>query len=520
MKDGRLSNRRRYLAVWFPWLSADRLRRLEVGGTPEDGADAPLVLVEKVKGALRIHAVDPEAARQGVSVGLALADARARLPMLRVLTAQPKADDALLARVLDDFDRFSPMVALDPPHGLLLDVTGGAHLFGGEAGLVEAVQACASRLGLHSRCALASTPQLARALCRFGPGGVFLPEGERLAVRRLPVVALELEAREEQALRRAGLKRLADLDDRPRAPLAARFGAGFPDLLSRVLGDEDIRITPHRPAPPIVADRIFFEPVSADEDVQRVLSDLLDEAMARLEAVTLGAHAFEVGFYRVDGGVRRVGLRVGRATRDAGSVLRLFRERLAALETPLDPGFGFDQMRMAAYEVERLAPVQSGLDGEADLASDLSGLIDRLVARLGPQAVLKVRSQGSYIPERAARWISAGGDPDGADAWPERDSADPPLRPLHLFNPPQPVETLAEAPDGHPFRFRWRRVVHNVALAEGPERIAGEWWRAPDQRTRDYYRVEDTDGRRFWLFRQGLYGGDEPPRWFIHGLFA
>ena len=521
MKDGRLSNRRRYLAAWFPWLPADRIRRLEAcGAAPEDRAEAPLVLVEKVKGALRLSAVDPEAARQGLSVGLTLADARARTPVLRVVTAQPEADAVLLARVLDDFDRFSPMIALDPPHGLVLDVTGCAHLFGGEAGLVDAVQSRASRLGLHSRCALASTPQLARALGRFGSGGVFPPEGERLAVRRLPVAALELEAREEQALRRAGLKRLGDLDDRPRAPLAARFGAGFPARLARVLGDEDIRITPHRPSPPVVADRIFFEPVSADEDVQRVLSDLLDEAMARLEAATLGARAFEAGFYRVDGGVRRIGLGVGRATRDAGSVLRLFRERLAALETPLDPGFGFDQMRMAAHEVEPLAPVQSGLDGDGDAAGDLGGLIDRLVARLGPEAVLRARPQGSHIPERAGRWVSAGDASPSHDAWPERDPADPPLRPLHLFNPPQPVETLAEAPDGHPFRFRWRRVVHNVTYADGPERIAGEWWGAPGQRTRDYYRVEDADGRRFWLFRQGLYGGDEPPRWFIHGLFA
>lgn len=521
MKDGRLSNRRRYLAVWLPWLATDRLVRLEAGGVTPDGmAGAPLVLVEKVKSALRLSAVDPEAARQGLSVGLTLADARARLSVVRVVTAQPEADEVLLGRVLDDFDRFSPMIALDPPHGLILDVTGCAHLFGDEVDMIRSVQARLSRLGLQSRCALASTPQAARALSRFGPGGVFKPDMERAAIRRLPVAALELGERDEQALRRAGLKWLGDLDDRARPPLAARFGADFPARLARVMGDEDIRITPHRPAPPIVADRVFFEPISADEDVQRVLSDLLDETMARLEAATLGARAFEAGFYRVDGGVRRIGLRVGRATRDAGSVLRLFRERLAALETPLDPGFGFDQMRMAAPAVERLAPFQAGLDGDADPTGDMDGLIDRLVARLGPQAVLRFQPQGSHIPERTARWIPGGVATDIAEAWPERDPEDPPLRPLHLFNPPQPVETLAEAPDGHPFRFRWRRVVHNVALAEGPERIAGEWWRAPGQRTRDYYRVEDTDGRRFWLFRQGLYGADEPPRWFIHGLFA
>jgi protein ImuB len=510
------------MAVWFPWLPTDRLERLERLerlSRNDASPDTPVITVEKIKGALRLAAVTPDAARLGLSPGMSLADARARLPVLRVVTAQPQADETLLARVLDDFDRFSPMIALDPPHGLVMDMTGCVHLFGGEKATMQVVQARADRLGLHSRCALASTPQAARVLGRFGPAGVFTPQTERAAVRCLPVAALELNERDEQALRRAGLKRLCDLDDRPRGPLAARFGADFPARLARVLGAEDIRITPHRPEPAIVADRVFFEPISADEDVQRVLSDLLEETMAKLEAATLGARGFEASFYRVDGGVRRIGLKVGRATRDAGSVLRLFRERLGALAAPLDAGFGFDQMRMAAHEVERLGPVQSALEDDADAASDLGGLIDRLVARLGPEAVLRARPQGSHIPERAGRWVSVG-DASPSEAWPQRNPDDPPLRPLHLFNPPQPVETLAEAPDGHPFRFRWRRVVHNVARAEGPERIAGEWWRAPSQRTRDYYRVEDTDGRRFWLFRQGLYGADEPPRWFIHGLFA
>lgn len=517
MKDVHSSSRRRYLAVWFPWLPSDRLQLKACVDTPE----APLVLVEKVKGALRISSVGPEASRQGLRPGQTLADARARLPVLKVAETQPEAEDAWLSQVLDDFDRFSPMITIDPPHGLMMDVTGCTHLFGGEKKLFQIVQLRARGLGLQSRCAFASTPQAARALSRFGqPHEVFDRATERAEVRRLTVSALELDERDELALRRAGLKTLGDLDDRPRAPLAARFGAGFPARLARILGDEDTRITPHRPTPPVVVDRVFFEPISTDADVKRVLSDLLEDTMARLENAILGARDFEAGFYRVDGGLRRVRLKVGRATRDAGSVLRLFCERLAALETPLDPGFGFDQMRMVATTVERLAPIQTGLEEESDPSGDLSALIDRLIARLGPEAVLRFQPQGSHIPERAARWTSGGGDPDTGESWPELDPDDPPLRPLHLFNPPQPVETLAEAPDGHPFRFRWRRVVHNVARAEGPERIAGEWWRAPGQRTRDYYRVEDADGRRFWLFRQGLYGDEEPPRWFIHGLFA
>ncbi|MNK09567.1 DNA polymerase IV [compost metagenome] len=509
---------RRYLAVWFPWLPSDRLRRQkpEKDGSPED---APVVLVEKVKGALRLAALDPAAARAGLTPGLALADAQARTPALRTVAHRPDADAALLARVLEDFGRFTPMIALDPPHGLMLDVTGCTHLFGGEAELMQTVQTRAARAGLQSRSSLAGTPQAARALARFGSGGLFAEGQDRAAVRRLSVAALELPDKEEQALRRAGLKRLADLDDRPRAPLAARFGADFPARLARVLGDEDLRITPHRPPAPVVVDRVFFEPISAPEDIERVLFDLLVETMDRLDLAGQGGRAFVAGFYRIDGEVRRVVVRTGRPTRDAPATLRLFRERMAALSHPLDPGFGFDQMRMSVPWTQVLTPTQQGLEHEAPGEEAFSRLIDQLTARLGPEAVLRFEPFASYIPERAGRLVPASVRP-GDSIWPELDPDDPPLRPLQMFDPPQPVETLAEVPDGYPLKFRWRRVLHQVVRAEGPERISGEWWRAPDQRTRDYYRIEDQDGRRFWLFRQGLYGETPEPRWFIHGLFA
>lgn len=479
-----------------------------------------MVLVEKIGGALRLAAVDPAAARTGLTSGLTLADARARMPSLRTIVHRPEADAALLLQVIEDFGRFTPMIAEDAPHGLMLDVTGCAHLFGGEAGLIRAAHGRAGRIGLKVRSAAASTPQAARALARFGPGGLFAAGEDRQAVRRLPVAALELPERDAQALQRAGLKRIADLDDRPRAPLAARFGPDFPARLARILGDEDMRITPHRPPPPIVVDRVFFEPILTDADVERVLSDLLVDAADRLDQAGQGGRAFEAGFYRVDGQVRRIVVRTGRATRDVEALLRLFRERLAALSNPLDPGFGFDQMRLSVLEAQRQAPTQRGLDGDRPDGEDMSRLIDRLTARLGPEAVLRFEPLGSHIPERASRMVpaAAAGRPD--QTWAERIPGDPPLRPLQMFDPPQPVETLAEVPDGSPLRFRWRRVLHEVALAEGPERIGGEWWHAPDQKTRDYYRVEDREGRRFWLFRQGLYGESDEPRWFVHGLFA
>ncbi|HEY4586923.1 MAG TPA: DNA polymerase Y family protein, partial [Brevundimonas sp.] len=446
---------RRYLAVWFPWLPSDRLRRQEQRDDTQPEDAPPVVLAEKIKGALRLAAVDPVAARAGLTPGLALADARARTSALRVVAHRPDLDDALLTRVLEDFGRFTPMIALDPPHGLMLDVTGCAHLFGGETDLTRTVQARAERAGLKIRCALASTPQVARALARFGPGGRFEPGQDRAAARCLSVAALELPEKEEQALRRAGLKRLADLDDWPRAPLAARFGADFPARLARVLCDEDVHITPHRPPAPVVVDRVFFEPISAPEDVERVLSDLLVETMDRLDQTGLGGRAFEAGFYRVDGETRRIVVRTGRPTRDAPATLRLFRERMAALSHPLDPGFGFDQMRMSVPWTQVLAPTQQGLERDTPGEEAFSRLVDRLTARLGPEAVLRFEPFASHIPERAARLVPAA-TRHGDETWPDLDPDDPPLRPLQMFDPPQPVETLAEVPDGYPLKFRWR----------------------------------------------------------------
>ncbi|WP_248116477.1 MULTISPECIES: DNA polymerase Y family protein [unclassified Brevundimonas] len=519
MSRDHFSRPRRYLAVWFPWLASDRLLRQEAkDDTPPDHT-SPLVLTEKVKGALRLAAVDPSAARVGLTPGLSLADARARTPDLRVVPHLADADAAFLEQVLEDFDRFTPMIALDPADGLILDATGCAHLFGDEKGLLHAVQARGEHFGLQTRCALAATPQAARALVRFGPGGLFEPGQDRQAVRRLPVAALELPDKDEVALRRLGLKRLGDLDDRASAPLAARFGVGFPNRLARILGEEDIRIVPHRPPAPVVVDRVFFEPITTLEDIDRILSDLLIETMTQLDQISLGGRAFEAGFYRVDGAVRRIVVRTGRPTRDEKAILRLFQERIAALPNPLDPGFGFDQTRMTVVWTQVLTPTQQGLEEDAPGEESLSLLVDQLTARLGPEAVIRFEPFASHIPERASRRVQASARSGDGD-WPDLDPDDPPLRPLQLFDPPQPIETLAEVPDGHPLKFRWRRVLHQVTRAEGPERIAGEWWRAPGQRTRDYYRVEDTDGRRFWLFRQGEYGVDEQQRWFIHGLFA
>lgn len=470
---------------------------------------------------MRLAAVDRRALALGLAPGLTLADARARVPELAVADADPVADAALLERIADDSDRWAPLVALDPPDGILLDVTGCAHLFGGEAAMRDAIVARLKRLGLGARATVAGTPDAARALARFGQAGIVPPGGEAEAVRGLPVAALGAPQEAAVALVRAGLKTIGHLANRPSLPVSARFGETLSRQVRRVVGREDVRIIPRREPPPCSVERRFGEPIARTEDIENTLVSLVVEAAAAMEARGEGGRVFEAAFFRTDGAVRRVTVRTVRPLRDPQAVLRLYRERLDALADPIDPGFGFDLIRLDVPVTEALGTAQTSLDGRAVAEHEVSELIERLVARFGPDRVLRFSARDTHQPERAARLVSAADAARHALPWPQPEPDEPPARPLRLFDPPQPIETIAEVPDGPPLRFRWRRVLHEIARAEGPERIAPEWWRRKEGvPTRDYYRLEDRNGRRFWVFRSGLYGRDPAePRWFLHGLF-
>ena len=509
-----VSATRRYLTLWFPFLPADRLCiRTGTAGSPE----APVVFVEPVKGAMRLAAIDRAGQMLGLSPGLALADARARVPDLVAVDTDPHADLDWLARLADGCLRYTPQVALAPPAALILDITGCAHLFGGEGALADDAVARLERLGMTVRAALASTPDAAHALARYQTAPA--PD-EAAAVRRLPVAALGLELDSELALRRAGLKTVGDVASRPMAALAARFGAEAVTAVQRLTGDADSPLDPRRVGPVLTVERRFHEPISRTEDALAIIAELAAEAGERLEERKLGGRRFEALLFRVDGVLRRLAVETGLATRDPQAVMRLVRERIDTLDDPLDPGFGFDLVRLRVPVVQALAASQLMLEGGHVADTQVAALIDRLSTRMGCGRVRRFAPADTHIPEQAQLMLPATGA--SPLAWPAPEPGEPPLRPLHLFDPPQVIEVVAEVPDGPPHRFRWRRGLHEVARYEGPERIASEWWRRKDGQglTRDYYRVEDVRGRRYWLFRHGLYVERPDPRWYLHGLFA
>lgn len=488
------------------------------------------MVAAKRDNALVVVACDAYATQGGLMPGMPLATARAMHPALEVIDHDPFADAALLAAVADWCDRFTPLVALDGADGLLLDITGCAHLFGDEAELLAMLSAALMRQGFAVSAAIAGTAVAARALTRGAPGKIVAPGEEAGAVAPLPVAALGVDEAIVRGLRRAGLTTIGDALARQPSELAARFGEAFVAVLRRASGEDDAPISPRKPAPDYVVDKRFPEPVATIEVIMPTLVKLARLLIAAMERGGKGARQLTASFFRSDGAVRCITVEAGQPVTRVEVVERLFAEKLDALADPLDPGFGFDLIRLAASHSVTITEAQRGFDTTAHQAEDVAALADTLSARLGARRVIRYLPQDTHIPERAALAVPVQHyPPDGADApWPAR-TDEPPLRPLRLLQQPEPIEVLAGVPDGPPAQFIWRRVTHRVARAEGPERIAMEWWRAASpELTRDYFRVEDDAGSRFWLFRDGLYGremmpqtdGSGHPRWYMHGLFA
>jgi protein ImuB len=326
-------------------------------------------------------------------------------------------------------------------------------------------------------------------------------------------------------LAQVGLKRIADVIDRPRAPLAARFGEDFVRRLDQAMGRDDEPITPRLPIPPYVTERRFPEPIALEADVLATIEHLAQELGRLLEQRGEGARGLQVALFRTDGKVHRIVVGTGAPLRDGARMRALFAERLAAIGDACDPGFGFDVIRLCAFASERSDPIQTGL-AAPDHAGELAHLIDRLGARFGLRRITRLVPQDTHIPEFAVAAVAAHAflptRGEGARGRALDQDSLASIRPIRLFEKPERIAATAAVPDGPPMQFTWRRVRHVVAHAEGPERIAMEWWRDDQGRalTRDYFRVESKEGVRVWLYREGLFGTKTPPTWFLHGVFA
>jgi protein ImuB len=540
---------KRVISLWFPKLSTDRLARLNA----KDWSARAAATVVWRDSCPRLAAVNPQARAAGLRPYMRLADSRALVPDLVTAAQEPPADRRLIETLASWCDRYTPWVAIDPlgdavaqegieacsaggfggDAGLLLDVTGCGHLFGpGEAGERALLADLTERLSRHDftcRAAMADTAGAAWALARFAEKQADLfcsAKGQRQALANLPVDGLRLDAPILETFLKLGLRRIGDLYPLPRAPLARRFGDQPLTRLDQMLGRVDEPIEPRRPPPAFRTRLSFAEPIGRPEAIAAATSCLLAALCKQFEQAAVGARQLEIALYRVDGSVDRTAIGTSRPNRDSPKLMKLFEEKLGEL----DPGFGVELMILSAPEVESWTGSQDALpdagvrnplgeDGTIDLA-------DRLALRLGKENVMRLLPRDSHIPERvqATAPISTAAPPDGA--WARLAGMKGP-RPTRLLQRPELVEVTALLPDEPPRQFVWRRHAHRLVKIEGPERIADEWWRPrPGGKVmpaniippvRDYYRVEDDDGSRFWLFRDGPLNA---AKWFLHGFCA
>jgi protein ImuB len=464
-----------------------------------------------MKNALRLSAMDHKATALGLTIGQPLANARAMLPELKVVTANDPADLKLLTQIADWCDRFTPFVAIDDPCHLLLDVTGVSHLFGGEQMMLDRIRSRLQDQGFAVRGALAGTAVAARALAHYRDGALIASGAEEQAMKPLPVEALNLDVVTTHAFRRAGLKTVGQVASRKRSELVARLGVATMTIVDEALGRFAKPISPRKPPPDYWQEQNFAEPVITEEVIRSSLAQLALSLGRILERHGQGARRLEAVFFRADGAVRFIAIEMGIATRDPAIIDRLFREKLAMLSDPLDPGFGFDLIQLCASQIEHLDPGIVTFENRKCDEEEISFLVDRLATRFGSHRILVFQPHDTHVPEDAWVTVSAQHAKTSTLAWRKtRKAENAPRRPLRLFVKPEPVNVT---PDQD---FLWRKVKHAVTQSEGPERIAMEWWRhETPQPERDYFRMEDEQGRRYWLYRKTA-----STQWFLHGTFA
>jgi protein ImuB len=508
---------RRILAIWLARLAIDRWR-LGAGVGEDGGADTtPLALIAETAHGPRIAAANAAGLEAGARAHMMLADARALCPGLLTAPSDPAGDLAFLENAALWAQRWGPWSAMDPPDGLIVDVTGAAHLFGGEVRLLADARARLQARGLAARMAIAPTAGAAWALAHYGPdAAIFDPDD---SLDELPVAALRLDPDILLLLRRLGLKRIGDLGGIARDALARRFRTARAPAANPLVRLDQLLGRVPEPLLPVVAhdmpmvQRRLMEPIRHRALLDRVVDDLAADMARVLEGLGLGARRLELGMWKVDGEVLVRRLEMAAASRDAAHIAGLFSRKL----DDLDAGFGIELVRLRSAWTEPMALLQADLEKAAEAhGTSLAACIDRLTVRLGAEAVRRPVPHASHLPERAQRW-QAPLEPEATSQGELAFHA----RPLKLLDRAEPIAVLYASPDGLPRRFRWRGQVHEVARAEGPERIAPEWWRERGgTRLRDYYRIEDGEGRRYWIYRLGLAGDGRGgmPEWFLQGL--
>jgi protein ImuB len=498
---------KRYLTIWFRHLTTDwlTLRQPEL-------KQVPFVFAIPEHGRKVITATTSAAELQGIQAGMPVADAKAMLPDLQVFDEKPNRAEQLLKAIGKWCIRYTPIVALDLPDGLILDISGCAHLWGGERPYLKEIVNRLRSLGYDTRAAIADTIGTAWAISRFGKVTPIIESAEQTkALLDLPAAALRLEPPVLQRLNKLGLYQIRSFISMPRSALRRRFGESLLLRLAQALGQAEEYIQPLQVPEPWQERLPCLEPIRTRVGIEIAIKRLLETLCLRLQQEGKGLRTAVLKCYRVDGKVIAVEIGTNRASHHTGHLYKLFELKIPSIA----PALGIELFVLDALKLEDVSPLQEalwasnpGLDHE-----ELAELLDRLENKVGKGTIHRYLPDEHYWPERSIKEASSLQEP-AIIPW----RNDRP-RPIRILTNPEPIEVTAPIPDYPPMVFRYKGKLHQVKKADGPERIEREWWLEGGEH-RDYYNVEDEQGQRYWLFRLGHYAGGETSQWFIHGFFA
>ncbi len=496
---------RRYLSIWFRHFATDRVARLR----PEL-KDKPFLLYAPERGRMVVKASGKTLSREGIVPGMVVADVRAILPSVEVLPDDPAAENKLLKDLAEYCFRYTPTVATDSPDGLMLDISGCAHLWGGELPYLKTITTRFHKGGYDIRAAIAGTIGTAWAVARYGNNKPIVEPGAQTeALFPLPPAALRLNSTTLQRMEKLGFREIGQLIRIPQSNLRRRFGDGLLTRLGQALGTEHETLQPIRPTP-VYQERLpCLEPIRTAKGIEIALKRLLETLCEQFFREGKGMRTGVLTGYRIDGEIEQISIGTSRASRNAAHLFKLFELKIPEIE----PALGIELFVLEATLVEDVSETQEALwNTGGNNPKAVAELLDNIAGKVGMQAIHRYLPQEHYWPEHSVKEINS------LEEQPETEWRTDRPRPLHLLPEPEPVEVMVALPDYPPLHFRHRGNIVRIARADGPERIEQEWWLRTGP-PRDYYRVEDENGARYWLFRLGLYG-NEKPQWFLHGFFA
>jgi protein ImuB len=497
----------RFVIIWFRHLKTDwhSIRQPAL-------CDTAFVLASSDHGRLVITAINPIAQQQGIETGMVASDARAIFPSIKILDDDPKLADRLLKSIAKWCIRYTDAIAIDLPNGLILDVSGCAHLWGGEKNYIKDINTRLTNRGYDVRATMADSIGAAWAIAHYGDGPPIIDPGKQIeALLSLPPSALRLNSESVDRLMKLGLRKISQFINMPRVALRRRFGPELLLKLDQALGHEEEPIKTVQPIE-LFRERLpCLEPIVTATGIEIALERLLDTVCQRLMQEGKGIRKAVFSGYRVDNKIEKIEIGTSRATHNKKHLFKLFEEKISSIE----PALGIELFMLEALKTEKLSPKQEKLwDSTSGLKTEaISELMDRLMNRFGSTPIHRYMPDEHHWPERSFKPAVELHEPIES-SW----IVDRP-RPINLLPKPEPIEVMAPIPDYPPMNFRYQGTLHKISKADGPERIEPEWWIAEGLH-RDYYSVEDEDGGRYWLFRAGHYATEDPPRWYLHGFFA